>query len=366
MEAVGYKGGEGIVKMQKFFEIIMPEGTFDIVFDIVIIIIKIAVIVGIAMLHVMYATWGERKAIGRMQIRMGPMEVGWHGLLQPIADGVKLFFKEDIIPAKADKPVFYLAPVIIMMSALVSLSVIPFFDSFVIADINIGLLFLFAMSSLGAYGIVLAGWSSNSKYPFLGGVRASAQVISYEVALGLSLVGVMIMAGSLNLKEIVLAQAAYPTGMYVVPQFLGFFVFVIAALAETNRTPFDMPEAENELVAGYFTEYSGIRFALFFLGEYIAMIVMACIAVICFFGGWTLPPFLYKIPVLSTLLSSLPGVAMVAVFWVKMVACIFFYYWIRATVPRYRYDQLMALGWKVLIPLALLNIVITGVIKILA
>lgn len=349
----------------KFFEMIMPAGSFDFILNIIIIILKIVIVVGVAMLHVMYATWGERKAIGRMQVRMGPMEVGWHGLLQPIADGVKLFFKEDIIPAKADKPVFYLAPVIIMMSTLASLSVIPFFEGFVIADINIGLLFILAMSSLGAYGIVLAGWSSNSKYPFLGGLRASAQVISYEVAMGLSLVGVMIMAGSLNLHEIVRAQQNYPTGMYAVPQIIGFFVFVVAALAETNRTPFDLPEAENELVAGYFTEYSGIRFALFFLGEYVGMIVMASIAVVCFLGGWTLPPFLYKVPGLSAVLSSIPGFAMVAIFWVKMVVCIFFYYWIRATVPRYRYDQLMALGWKVMIPLALLNIVITGAIKIL-
>ncbi len=351
--------------MQHFFEAIMPMGVFDVVINVVFILIKITAVVIIALVHVAYATYFERKTIGHIQVRMGPMEVGWHGLLQPIADGVKLFFKEDIIPAQSDKTVFYIAPVIIMMSALVSLSVIPFFDGFVIADINIGLLFLFAMSSLGAYGIVLAGWSSNSKYSFLGGLRASAQVISYEVALGLSLVGVMIMAGSLNMQEIVKAQAAYPTGMYVVPQFLGFFVFVVAALAETNRTPFDMPEAENELVAGYFTEYSGIRFALFFLGEYVAMIVMSCLAVICFLGGWTLPPFLYKIPGLSGILSSIPAFMMVAVFWVKMAACMFFYYWIRATVPRYRYDQLMALGWKVLIPLALLNIVITGVIKLL-
>ncbi|UCG79503.1 MAG: NADH-quinone oxidoreductase subunit NuoH [Nitrospirota bacterium] len=330
--------------------------------DIVIIIIKIAVVVGVAMLHVMYATWAERKSIGRMQVRMGPMEVGFHGLLQPIADGVKLFFKEDIIPANADKPVFYVSPVIIMMSTLVSLSVIPFFDGFVVANINIGLLFILAMSSIGAYGIVLAGWSSNSKYPFLGGLRASAQVISYEVAMGLSLVGVMIMAGSLNLQDIVKAQAAYPTGMYVVPQIIAFFVFVVSALAETNRTPFDMPEAENELVAGYFTEYSGIRFALFFLGEYVGMIVMACMAVVCFLGGWTLPPFIVKI---VPFVESVPFIGLF-IFLAKLYVCIFFYYWIRATVPRYRYDQVMALGWKLLIPLALLNILITGVIKILA
>jgi len=345
--------------MMELFETFMPPGSFDVIIKIAIIVLKIIVVVAVAMLHVLYATWGERKAIGRIQVRMGPMEVGWHGLLQPIADGIKLFFKEDIIPAEADKPVFYIAPVIIMVSALVSLSVIPVYDGFVVADINIGLLFILAMSSLGAYGVVLAGWSSNSKYSFLGGLRSSAQVISYEVAMGLSLVGVMIMAGSLNLHEIVKAQQAYPVGFYAVPQIIGFFVFVVAALAETNRTPFDMPEAENELVAGYFTEYSGIRWALFFLGEYVGMIVMSSIAVICFLGGWTLPHFLVKV------LPFLAYIPPLLIFLVKVWLCLFFYYWVRATVPRYRYDQLMALGWKVLIPLALLNIVITGVAKIL-
>ncbi|MBI1811512.1 MAG: NADH-quinone oxidoreductase subunit NuoH [Nitrospirae bacterium] len=326
--------------------------------DIGIILVKIAVVLGITLLHVAYATYWERKVIGHMQVRLGPIEVGWHGFLQPIADGVKLFFKEDIIPANADKPLFYLAPVIFMVSALTSLSVLPFFDGFVIADINIGLLFLFAMSSLGAYGIILSGWASNSKYSFLGGLRSASQVISYEIAMGLSLVGVMMMAGSLNLSDIVRAQHQYPTGMFAIPQFLGFFVFIVAAFAETNRLPFDLPEAESELVAGYFTEYSGFRFALFFLGEYTAMLIMSSIAALCFLGGWTIPKFITDA---MPFLLNVPGIVW---FLIKVYAFMFFYYWVRATLPRYRYDQLMAIGWKILIPLALFNIVLTGFIKI--
>jgi NADH-quinone oxidoreductase subunit H len=326
---------------------------------IVIDLLKIAAVVAVALLHVAYATYFERKVIGHMQVRLGPIEVGPHGVLQPFADGIKLFFKEDIIPANADKPLFYLAPVIFFIAALSSLSVIPFFHNFVVANINIGLLFLFAMSSLGAYGIVLSGWSSNSKYAFLGGLRSASQVISYEIAMGLSLVGVMMMAGSLNLTDIVIAQHQYPTGFYALPQFLGFFVFMVAAFAETNRLPFDLPEAESELVAGYFTEYSGFRFALFFLGEYTGMIIMSSIAAICFLGGWTIPRFITN---LLPFLAAVPGIVW---FLIKVYFIMFLYYWIRATLPRYRYDQLMGIGWKVLIPLALANIVITAFIKIL-
>jgi NADH-quinone oxidoreductase subunit H len=326
---------------------------------IVIDLLKVAVVVAVGLLHVAYATYFERKVIGHMQVRLGPIEVGPHGVLQPFADGIKLFFKEDIIPANADKPLFYLAPVIFFIAALSSLSVIPFFHNFVVANINIGLLFLFAMSSLGAYGIILSGWSSNSKYAFLGGLRSASQVISYEIAMGLSLVGVMMMAGSLNLTDIVIAQHQYPTGFYALPQFLGFFVFMVAAFAETNRLPFDLPEAESELVAGYFTEYSGFRFALFFLGEYTGMLIMSSIAAICFLGGWTIPKFVTN---LLPFLSVVPGIVW---FLIKVYIVMFLYYWIRATLPRYRYDQLMAIGWKVLIPLALVNIVITGFIKVL-
>ena len=327
--------------------------------EVVIIILKIVVVLAIGLLHVAYATWFERKVIGHMQVRLGPMRVGYHGLLQPFADGLKLFFKEDIIPAQADKAVFFLAPIIFMASAMVNLSVIPFSYSFVIANINLGLLFLFAMAGIGVYGIFISGWASNSKYAFMGGLRSAAQVISYEIALGLSLVGVMMMAGSLNLTEIVRAQQNSVFGMYAIPQFVAFVVFSIAAVAETNRTPFDLPEAESELVAGYFTEYSGFRFALFFLGEYIAMLLMASIAAICFLGGWTLPWYIMKV---LPFLKYVPGIVWLLA---KIYAFMFFYYWIRATLPRYRYDQFMAIGWKILIPIALANIVVTGLVKIL-
>ena len=343
--------------MSGIFNIIITEEAFNMLMNIGMIFLRIAVVLGITLLHVAYATYWERKVIGHMQVRLGPIEVGPHGLLQPIADGIKLFFKEDIIPANADKPLFYLAPVIFMVSALTSLSVLPFFDRFVIADINIGLLFLFAMSSLGAYGIILSGWASNSKYSFLGGLRSASQVISYEIAMGLSLVGVMMMAGSLNLSDIVRAQHQYPTGMFAIPQFLGFFVFIVAAFAETNRLPFDLPEAESELVAGYFTEYSGFRFALFFLGEYTAMLIMSSIAALCFLGGWTIPKFITDA---MPFLLNVPGIVW---FLIKVYAFMFFYYWVRATLPRYRYDQLMAIGWKILIPLDLFNIVLTGTLR---
>jgi len=334
-------------------------GDSKLIVKILVILIEIAIVLGVVMLHVAYATYFERKVIGRMQVRMGPMEVGPHGLLQPIADMLKLFFKEDIIPEKADKVIFYIAPLISLIAAMSSLAVIPFYKAAVVADINIGLLFILAMSSLGSYGIILSGWASNSKYAFLGGLRSSAQVISYEIAMALSLVGVMMMAGSLNLSEIVKAQQEYVTGFYAIPQILGFFVFVVAAIAETNRAPFDLPEAESELVAGYFVEYSGMRFALFYVAEYIGMIIMGCIAASCFLGGWTIPWYIIKI---LPFLKYVPGVVWFAL---KVYFVVFCYYWIRATLPRYRYDQLMSIGWKLLIPLALANIVITGIIKIM-
>ncbi len=324
-----------------------------------IILLKIVVVLAIGLLHVAYATYFERKVIGHMQVRLGPMRVGPHGLLQPFADGLKLFFKEDIIPARADKTVFWLAPIIFMAAAMVNLSVIPFSSNFVIADINVGLLFIFAMAGMGVYGIFISGWASNSKYAFLGGLRSSAQVISYEIAMGFSLVGVMIMAGSLNLTDIVRAQEQSVFGMYAIPQFAAFIVFVISAVAETNRTPFDLPEAESELVAGYFTEYSSFRFALFFLGEYIAMFIMASLCTICFLGGWTLPWYVLKV---LPFLEHVPGIVW---FLAKVYAFIFFYYWIRATVPRYRYDQLMNIGWKILIPITLVNILVTAFVKLM-
>jgi NADH-quinone oxidoreductase subunit H len=329
----------------------MGEGSYNTLMNIALMLLKIVVIFGVVMLHVAYASYFERKIIGRMQVRLGPMVVGPYGLLQPIADGLKLFFKEDIIPADADKPVFYLAPIISLFAALSSLAVIPLFNGFVIADINVGLLFILAMSSLSSYGIIMAGWASNSKYSFLGGLRSSAQVISYEIALGLSLVGVMMLAGSLNLSDIVKAQEKYPFGMFLIPQIIGCTVFVISGIAETNRAPFDLPEAESELVAGYFVEYSGMRFALFFVAEYMAMIIIASVGIVCFLGGWNGP---FAIPYMPF-----------AWFFVKLWVLLFVYYWVRATLPRYRYDHLMNLGWKVLIPLALANIVITAFIKVL-
>ena len=320
--------------------------------QILITLLQIGILLAIVLLHVAYVTYFERKIIGHMQVRMGPMLVGWHGLLQPIADGIKSFFKEDIVPAQADKPLFLAAPVICLVTMLASLAVLPFAKGWVLADINIGLLFIFAMSSLASYGIILAGWASNSKYTFLGGMRSMAQVISYEIPMGLSLVGVMMLSGSLNLSEIVSAQGTSLFSIYLFPQLIGFFVFFIAMLAETNRVPFDLPEAETELVSGYITEYSGMRYAMFFMAEYIGMMVMASIGTICFLGGWNGP---FDVPFFPP-------------FWfiLKVYGFLFLFIWIRATLPRYRYDQLMTLGWKILIPLALLNIFLTGLFKVLA
>ena len=316
---------------------------------ILTLLFYILILFAVVMLHVAYATYFERKIIGHMQVRLGPMRVGWHGLLQPIADGVKSFFKEDIIPASADKLGFRLAPIVSLTAMLASAAVLPFAPGWVLADINVGLLFIFAMSSLASYGIILAGWASNSKYSFLGGIRSMAQVISYEIAMGLSLVGVMLLAGSLNLTDIVVAQHDSFLGMFIFPQIIGFGVFFVSMLAETNRVPFDLPEAETELVSGYATEYSGMRYAIFFMAEYIGMLVMSSLATICFFGGWSGP---FHVPVFPALW-----------FLLKVYAFMFVFIWIRATLPRYRYDQLMDLGWKWLIPLALANVVLTAVFK---
>ena len=313
--------------------------------------IKIIVIVTIFMIHLLYVQYFERKVIAHMQSRMGPMRVGWHGILQPIADALKLFFKEDIIPAQSDKPIFFIAPIIGVIAGVSTIAVMPLWKSFSIANLNIGILYILALSSIGSFSIILGGWASNSKYSFLGGLRSSAQVISYEISLGLSLVGVMMMSGSANLTDIVNAQS---NGWFIIPQFLAFFVFLISAFAETNRVPFDLPEAETELVAGFATEYSGMRWALFFMAEYAGMFIMSALAVVCFMGGWSGP----ELPLLGVY-SGL--------FWfvLKVYGFIFFYFWIRATLPRYRYDQLMSLGWKLFIPLALANIIITGLVRIL-
>jgi NADH-quinone oxidoreductase subunit H len=314
--------------------------------DMFWIFIKTLIGVSVLMLHVAYVSYFERKVIGHMQARMGPMRVGWHGLLQPIADGVKLFFKEDIIPSSADKPIFYISPLIGLLAAIGSLAVIPAGEGFSIANLSIGILYILALSSVGSYAIILGGWASNSKYSFLGGLRSAAQVISYEIAMGLSLVGVMMLSGSANLADIVRAQSQH---WFILTQPVAFFVFLMAIFAETNRVPFDLPEAETELVSGYATEYSGIRFGLFFMAEYAGMFVMSSLGVVCFLGGWSGPAFL-------------PGIVW---FLLKVYGFIFFYFWIRATLPRYRYDQLMGLGWKLFIPLALANIIVTGLIKLL-
>ncbi len=313
--------------------------------------IKIIVIVTVFMIHLLYVQYFERKVIAHMQGRMGPMRVGWHGILQPVADALKLFFKEDIIPARADKPIFFMAPIIGVIAAVSTIAVMPLWKSFSIANLNIGILYILALSSIGSFSIILGGWASNSKYSFLGGLRASAQVISYEISLGLSLVGVMMMSGSANLTDIVNAQS---NSWFLFPQLIAFFVFLVSAFAETNRVPFDLPEAETELVSGFATEYSGMRWALFFMAEYAGMFIMSALAVVCFMGGWNGP----ELPLLGTY-SGL--------FWfvLKVYGFIFFYFWIRATLPRYRYDQLMNLGWKLFIPLALLNIIVTGFLRVL-
>lgn len=313
--------------------------------------IKIIVIVTVFMIHLLYVQYFERKVIAHMQGRMGPMRVGWHGILQPVADALKLFFKEDIIPARADKPIFFIAPIIGVIAGVSTVAVMPLWKSFSIANLNIGILYILALSSIGSFSIILGGWASNSKYSFLGGLRSSAQVISYEISLGLSLVGVMMISGSANLTDIVNAQSE---SWFLLPQLIAFFVFLVSAFAETNRVPFDLPEAETELVAGFATEYSGMRWALFFMAEYAGMFIMSALAVVCFMGGWNGP----EIPLLG-IYSGL--------FWfvLKVYGFIFFYFWIRATLPRYRYDQLMNLGWKLFIPLALANIVITGLLRVL-
>ena len=324
-----------------------------------IMLVKLLVVFGVTMLIVAYATWCERKVIGHMQTRLGPMRTGWHGLLQPIADGLKLFFKEDIIPAQASKVSFLLAPMMILIPALITIAVVPFGNDITVAgytvplqitDLNVGILYIFAFAGLGVYGIVLAGWSSNSKYSLLGGVRASAQMISYELAAGITIIAVFMLSETLSLREIVALQSGSILDWYIFKQPLAFGLFLITGLAEINRTPFDMPEAESELVSGFCTEYSSMKYALFFMAEYANMIVIAAIAATLFLGGWTGP-----------LPESLGVINLLG----KVFAIMFFFIWLRATLPRVRYDQLMQLGWKILIPLALANLVVTGLVVVL-
>lgn len=296
---------------------------------------------------VAYLTLAERKVIGAMQLRKGPNVVGPFGLFQPLADGIKLLTKETIIPAGSNRFLFVLAPMLTFMLAFAAWAVIPVSDGWALADINVGILYLFAISSLGVYGIIIAGWASNSKYAFLGALRSAAQMVSYEVSIGFVLVTVLLLAGSMNMTDIVNSQK---DGWYAVYLFPMFIVFFISALAETNRSPFDLPEGESELVAGYFVEYSSMSFALFFLGEYANMILMAALTTLLFLGGW-LPPL--SIP----LFMAVPGFIW---FVLKVSMVLFVFLWVRATFPRYRYDQLMRLGWKVFLPLSLFMVVATA------
>jgi NADH-quinone oxidoreductase subunit H len=336
-------------------------------------VIKVAVVLVITLMCVAYTVLLERKLLGRMQNRWGPSRVGPFGLLQPLVDGAKLFLKEDLMPLAVERPLFLLAPVIALGCALVSVAVVPFgavtrvslngrpgVDIFQLANVNIGLLVILGITSIGVYGIALSGWSSNNKYSLLGSLRSTAQVISYELALGLSLVGVVLRAQSLNLRTIVDVQATHGMrswNFFGGFQFVAFFIYLMAAYAETNRAPFDLPEAETELVAGYHTEYSSMKFAMFFMAEYANMITVSCVATLLFFGGAS-SPFGHLFPAFGghVLQATLPTFWFVA----KVFAFLSLYIWVRATLPRFRYDQLMSFGWKFLLPLAMANILITS------
>lgn len=367
--------------------------------------LKILIVFTVMSGVLMYIVYLERKVLAFMQARLGPMRVGPWGVLQAIADPIKLMLKEDIIPAGADKALFLLAPVISVAAAFTVFSAVPFTSTFIISDINIGILFILAVSSLGIYGIILGGWASNSHYPLLGSLRSAAQLVSYEVAGGMAVVGVLLISNSLSLRDIVLKQQQMGVwNVFIQP--LGFFVYLVAAIAETNRSPFDLPEAESELTAGFHTEYSGFRFSLFFMAEYTAMILVSCIAVTLFWGGWLRPfasyhwmDFLYYTPVAVFLAAAVAIVlgarknpvameklvlfgiaaafvflavvlavpivndAIQGIFWFSAKVFVFLYafIWYRGTFPRYRYDQLMNLGWRVMIPIGLANVILTAV-----
>jgi len=338
---------------------------------IIVSVIKIALILFVLLTAVAYTVWLERKVVGHMQNRWGPTRVGPFGLLQPAADGIKFLFKEDLTPPHVNKPLYIAAPMIAVIFAVTSIAVIPFGNwfrvgnfatPFQITDVNIGLLVVLGITSLGVYGVALSGWSSNSKYSLLGGLRASAQMISYEIALGLSLVGVLILAGTFSLRGIVEAQSGHFWGfipnwfIFRGGQFVAFFIYLTAAYAETNRIPFDLPEAETELVAGYHTEYSAMKFAMFFMAEYANMVTVACLASLLFLGGWSGPLFGP-----GWLQELLPLIW----FGLRIFAFLFVYIWVRGTLPRFRYDQLMAFGWKFLLPLAIANLVVTAVVVVL-
>jgi NADH-quinone oxidoreductase subunit H len=333
-------------------------------------VVKIAVVMVILLMCVAYTVLLERKVVGRIQNRYGPSRVGPFGLWQPMADGLKLFLKEDIMPASVYRPLYILAPMIALACALLSIAVVPFganiqfhgVDMFQISDLNIGLLVILGVTSVGVYGIALSGWSSNNKYSLLGSLRSSAQMVSYELALGLSVVGVVLRAGSLRLRDIVDVQAAHGILSWNVFggfQIVAFFIYLISAYAETNRAPFDLVEAESELTGGYHTEYSSMKFAMFFMAEYANMITVGCVATLLFFGGWT-SPFGNLLPTPHWIVIQ----ALLPVFWfvLKVFFFVFLYIWVRGTTPRFRYDQLMGFGWKFLVPLAIANIIVAALI----
>jgi NADH-quinone oxidoreductase subunit H len=333
-------------------------------------VLKVAVVLVITLTAVAYTVLLERKLLGRMQNRWGPSRVGPFGLLQPLADGIKLFLKEDLMPLAVERPLFLAAPIIALTCALVSIAVVPFgalttirgVDMFELANVNIGLLVILGITSIGVYGIALSGWSSNNKYSLLGSLRSTAQVISYELALGLSLVGIVLRAQSLNLRVIVDSQSAHGMlswNIFGGLQFVAFFIYLMAAYAETNRAPFDLPEAETELVAGYHTEYSSMKFAMFFMAEYANMITVSCVATLLFFGGAS-SPFGHLIPAFGP--RILQAILPILWFVFKVLMFLALYIWVRATLPRFRYDQLMSFGWKFLLPLAMANILVTSFI----
>lgn len=328
--------------------------------------IKVVLVMAAVLTGCAYSTYMERKVVGHLQHRIGPSYAGPYGLLQPIADAFKLMFKEDIVPDRVERATYALAPIIAFIPALLTFAVVPFGKDasvfgyevkMVLSDLNIGILFVFAITSLGVYGIVLAGWSSGSKYSLMGGIRSSAQMISYEVSYGLSIIGVLLIANTLSLRELVDQQASdsiwFFSNWFIFKQPLGALLYVTCAIAETNRLPFDLPEAESELVAGYHTEYSSMRFAMFFIGEYANMLAVSAVGATLFFGGWH-GPFIDTIP-------------FIGIFWLvlKIFVFMFVYIWLRGTFPRFRYDQLMNFGWKVLLPLALLNTMVTGLFVVL-
>jgi NADH-quinone oxidoreductase subunit H len=342
----------------------MPSGNLSLGTFVLISVIKIVIAMGLLLTVVAYTVWMERKLVGRIQNRWGPSRVGPFGLLQPLADGLKFIFKEDLTPPYVHRSLYLLAPILSLTLALTSIAVIPIGGWITvngariplqITDVNVALLIILGITSMGVYGVALAGWSSNSKYSLLGSLRASAQMVSYEVALGLSLVGVLILSGTFSLRGIVEHQLGgfWNWNIFRGGQIVAFFIYLCAAYAETNRIPFDLPEAETELVAGYHTEYSSMKFAMFFMAEYANMVTVACLASVLFLGGWSGPVF--GPPLLQALLP---------VFWffLRVVFFLFLYIWVRGTLPRFRYDQLMAFSWKFLLPLAIANVVITSLV----